>query len=197
MAGKQHKKNWLIKALLWLLLILLLLGILVALVRCGNDDNTSFLFSLKYNDEKIRNAPFAIDLFTPYKIYVSDTLGKAFSDGAFSVKVIARATDNENFYFRVDDMTLTLADLPDLTEYFVDEKTDDYFVLKLAFDLPQLLQDIYGELQVSGVESFACMDTPLFNLVVTSAVGGANITVPLLVVCKTSGVTLDATHIVF
>lgn len=193
----KHKKKTAIKIILCVLLVLLLLGGLLAVLRsCNGMRGTSLTFSLLYDGEKVKaGAFFAIDINTDYKFEVVDPLGKALSDGSYNVKIVARTTDNENIYFKVDNMTRTLKDLPDLTEYLVAEKGNDYFVLRLSADLPELLQEIFGDLKIAQAPTFADIDKPIFDMVVTSATGSFSITIPLFV--GRPSVSFDITEIVF
>ena len=192
----KRKKNTAWKAVVCVLLILLLLGGLFAVFRSCNITGQSFTFSLRYDGDKLHaDTPFGIDLDTNYRVEVADPLGNALSDGSFTVKIVARPTDNENLYWRVDDMVRTIKDLPELTDYLLVEKGDNYFVLRMSLDFPEMLQDIYGDLKVTQAPSFVKIDTPIFNLVVTSATGSFSITVPLRV--QYWSVRLSPSHIIF
>lgn len=189
----KYKTRKFANALLWVLLVLLFLGALLGLVRCNTGNLTQTLLLKSGNWTLKENTPITIFVSMSCRIDVSDALGNALSDGSYSVKIVARTTGNENVYFKIGDTTQTMKDLPELTEYLLEEQGDGYFVLKLTLDFPEILQDMYSEFNVTNVPSFQSVATPLLNLVVTSSNGKASVIVPLSVAILTS----DATDIIF
>lgn len=196
MAGKAKRR---VRKIVGVLLVLLLLvGLLAAVHSCVSGGITLFKFTLKYDGGKLQpDVPFTIQLEKDYKIDVVDSSDISFSAKEFTVKIVARFTDNEDVIFKADGITQTLYDLPDLTDYLLAEKGNDYFVLNLSLDFPSLLQVVYSEYLVSEVPSFADVDNALLNLVVTSADGNSVIVIPLLVDSSVWDITFDETHIIF
>ena len=126
-------------------------------VTCGNDD----FISDREN--------FDIVVGKEYKFEITTNIDVDGTENKYIVSVVPNNTLSTNFEFQLNGETTEFASIESLSKGFVITTYDNYFTLTANNDLPDILELIYADAEISGCPTTIDSDRPYFKLVIQSA----------------------------
>lgn len=178
-----------------LLVIVAVIGVFAYFTNGFTSDFKTFYVSVNGKDVMTSQNGYVVTPSEPLKVDVKYTF--AFNKNetkGYSVKIVPNKTD-EDFDFSVDGETHYFGDEKDLSNGFIIDKQEKFFIVTPKGSTPlEILQAVYPESEVS-CESKGYND--MFTVIVTSYNGESSVKLNFALERRVTGITFDREVITF
>ena len=178
-----------------LLVIVAVIGVFAYFTNGFTSDFKTFYVSVNGKDVMTSSSGYVITPQEPLSVDVKYTFAFNQSETkGYSVKIVPNKTD-EDFDFSVDGETHYFGDEKDLSNGFIIDKQEKFFIVTPKGSTPlEILQAVYPESEVS-CESKGYND--MFTVIVTSYNGESSVKLNFALERRVTGITFDKEVIEF
>ena len=178
-----------------LLVIVAVIGVFAYFTNGFTSDFKTFYVSVNGKDVMTSSSGYIITPQEPLSVDVKYTFAFNQSETkGYSVKIVPNKTD-EDFDFSVDGETHYFGDEKDLSNGFIIDKQEKFFIVTPKGSTPlEILQAVYPESEVS-CESKGYND--MFTVIVTSYNGESSVKLNFALERRVTGITFDKEVIEF
>ena len=178
-----------------LLVIVAVIGVFAYFTNGFTSDFKTFYVSVNGKDVMTSGSGYVITPQEPLSVDVKYTFAFNQSETkGYSVKIVPNKTD-EDFDFSVDGETHYFGDEKDLSNGFIIDKQEKFFIVTPKGSTPlEILQAVYPESEVS-CESKGYND--MFTVIVTSYNGESSVKLNFALERRVTGITFDREVITF
>ena len=178
-----------------MLVIVAVIGVFAYFTNGFTSDFKTFYVSVNGKDVMTSSSGYVITPQEPLSVDVKYTFAFNQSETkGYSVKIVPNKTD-EDFDFSVDGETHYFGDEKDLSNGFIIDKQEKFFIVTPKGSTPlEILQAVYPESEVS-CESKGYND--MFTVIVTSYNGESSVKLNFALERRVTGITFDKEVIEF
>ena len=200
--------NRISRAITFIVVVLLLLGIVGVCIHLFNRPNGIYL---RYGDTVITDKTSGITV--PQGESITLRINNSEDWGAYSVtdctvKIVPNADESHDFDFTVGDdfRPAAFTKEKDLTGAFVENyngkgitvsENGEFTILCSYKSVSEILQGVYGEKEIHAEADGILLEYPYIAIKVTSPDGKQTLTVPLLLYCFVTGIELNPSEVIF
>lgn len=197
-ANKQTGKTA-AKIIGYILIILVIVGVIGVIVRFTGgftSEFKTFYVTVDGKDVLTSTGGFETTPKEPLTVEIKYTFGSSGGDvSGYSVKVVPHIVENKDFDFTLDGQVYSYQAETDLTAGFEIERGETSFTLTPKGGVTEVLRAVYPNYEVGDCTGKGYED--MYELVVTSYNGKANVSLYFSVLEKVTSIELDQSEILF